>query len=156
MRSMFLIAAAIGLILASPFDARAQGQVCPEQGNLVKAGTWKAKGTTVGFLVGVRWGSGTVTFNDGTTRKFRFKGGKVVDIGVTAVEFEGTVYNLKRIADFEGLYSGIGTGIAIVKGLGGASVTNQHCVVLNGKAVKTRGLRASLPAPTAISIRFDD
>ena len=156
MRSRFVIAAGVFLFMAAPLTAWAQSasSTCPEQGNLVKAGTWKAKGTTVGFLIGVRWGTGTVTFNNGVTRKFEFKGGKVIETGAATVEYAGTVYNLKKIEDFEGTYTGLGTGITIVKGMGGTSLTNLNCVIVNGKATKSRGLRLSAPAPAGVTVRF--
>ena len=57
-----------GLVFAAPNQGFAQDKKV----KLVKAGTLEVKGGTVGFLVGFRWGTGTLTLNDGTKLKFSF------------------------------------------------------------------------------------
>jgi len=91
-----------GLVFAAPNQGFAQDKKV----KLVKAGTIEVKGGTVGFLVGFRWGSGTLTLNDGTKLKFSFRGLKVLETGAVEIKAVGTVYNLKKPADFEGTYTG--------------------------------------------------
>jgi len=59
-----------GLVFAASNPGFAQDKKV----KLVKAGTLEVKGGTVGFLIGFRWGTGTLTLNNGTKLKFSFKG----------------------------------------------------------------------------------
>ena len=63
---------------------------------------------TVGFMVGVRWGNGVLTLSDGEKRTFSIIGGKLLETGVAKNVFSGEVYNLNKVADFEGTYFGAG------------------------------------------------
>jgi hypothetical protein len=61
---------------------------CPK-GDLPVTGTVEGRATTVGFIVGARWGEGTLTLNDGSQHKFngrqhKFtgKGAKLIETGV--------------------------------------------------------------------------
>ncbi len=132
-------------------------QECAER-ELVQAGTFEAVGKSVGILVGARWGSGVMTLNDGTTHWFSFKGAKLLDIGASETRIVGTVYNLDSIEDFPGIFLGIGGGLAAVtKALGGMSITNGKCVVLNGRAGSAEGVRLTNPlGPGGVRIALDD
>ncbi len=125
---------------------------CTDQ-KRVAAGTIKATGKTVGLIIGKRWAEGVLTLNDGRSYKFKAEGWKMMETGYTEVEITGTVYNLKKPEDFEGTYSGIGGGVALLKGLGGASMGNKHCVIVNATS-KTEGVRLSAPTPNGISVEF--
>ncbi len=65
-----------GLIFAAPNLGFAQ----EKKVKLVNAGTLEVKGRTVGFLVGFRWGTGTLTLNNGTKLKFSFTGVKALSL----------------------------------------------------------------------------
>ena len=113
---------------------------------LVQAGTFEAVAKTAGIIVGARWGGGTLTLDSGETYNFSFKGAKLLDFGVSETSFLGTVYNLEKIEDFPGTFLGVGTGFsAFTKGLGGVSMTNGNCVVLNAKRADTEGLQITSP-----------
>jgi hypothetical protein len=142
-----LIVGAVGVLgVVAPNLAHAQEtQECGER-ELVKAGTWEATAKTAGLIVGARWGSGTVTLNNGDAIKFTFEGAKLMEIGGSETKMSGTIYNLDNKADFFGTYLGIGGGLtAVTANLGGTSITNGKCVVLNGEAVDGKGLRLSAP-----------
>ena len=81
-----------------------------------------------------------------------------MDIGASETRVSGTVYNLEKIEDFPGTFLGIGGGMtAFTKGLGGVSITNEKCVVLNAKVTETSGLRATSPlGPGGVRVAFDD
>jgi len=121
---------------------------------LVKAGTIAGEGKSVGFILGYRWGAGEIILNDGRKYKFKAKGGKIGEIGANKVAFSGTIYNMEKIEDFAGIYSGVAAGITIYKGLGGASFTNPRCVSLNIKRTDSTGLQSSLPAPSVIDVQL--
>jgi hypothetical protein len=141
---------------AQPSHAQDNTQTCGER-ELVKAGTFKATAKSVGLIIGARWGTGTVTLNSGKTFNISFQGGKIFDIGVAETTIEGTVYNLDKFEDFPGTYLGVGGGLTIATaGLGGTSITNGKCVVLNGKATDSEGLRASMPlGPGGVEVTID-
>ena len=105
----------LGLVFAVPNQGFAQ----EKKVKLVKAGTLEVKGGTVGFLVGFRWGTGTLTLNNGTKLKFSFRGLKVLETGAVEIKAVGTVYNLKKPADFEGTFTGFSGGMTIAKELFG-------------------------------------
>jgi len=130
-------------------------QDCPER-ELVKAGTFEAEVKSVGLIIGGRWGEGTITLNDGTKRNFSLAGAKVLEIGAAKKMLSGTIYNLEKPGDFPGTYMGVGGGLTLVtKGLGGFSVTNAECVVMNAEADKSEGLQVSMPiAPGGVKISF--
>ena len=120
-------------------------QTC-EGRDLVQAGTFEAVAKTVGVIIGARWGGGTLTLENGETHEFSFKGGKLLDIGVSETSFTGTIYNLEKIDDFAGTFLGVGGGLSVsTKGLGGVSMTNGKCVVVNARVGETAGARASSP-----------
>lgn len=142
-----LLAGAVGLLTtggASRSHAQ-ETQSCGER-DLVKAGTFSATGKTVGILVGARWGSGTVTLNNGERFNFTFEGGKLLEVGVSEIDVLGVVYNLDKKEDFFGTFLGVGGGLQVSTGaLGGVSLTNGKCVVMNGKAHGKQGIRLTNP-----------
>jgi hypothetical protein len=136
-------------------NASAAEQECPK-GDLPMSGTVEGRATTVGFIVGARWGEGTLTLNDGSQHKFTAKGVKLLETGVAEVTFKGKVYNLEKLEDFEGDYGSISGGLTVIKGItGGAVLTNDKCVYINVEA-ETEGARLSAPAPGGVLVRFED
>ncbi len=151
-----LLFGAVGILTAGgTSQTHAQEtQSCGDR-ELVKAGTFRATGKTVGILIGARWGSGTVTLNNGESFRFTFEGGKLLDIGISKTDIFGVVYNLSKKEDFFGTYLGVGGGLAIsTKAMGGVSFTNGKCVVVNGKAVGKSGVRLTNPlGPGGVIVR---
>lgn len=133
-------------------QADSHGTTCDEK-ELVEAGTLTGEGKSVGFVVGVRWGQGVVRMNNGTTFKFKAKGGKAMEMGAAATKFSGTVYNLQKPADFAGVYSGLTGGVTVAKaGAGFVELTNGNCVVLKLKRHDPKGLQGSAPMLSAIEV----
>ena len=149
---------AAAILLAMSSAAVAQETKTCEGRELVQAGTFEAVAKTAGILIGARWGSGTLTLDSGETYFFSFKGAKLLDIGASETRISGTVYNLEKIEDFPGTFLGIGGGMTVItKGLGGVSITNGKCVVLNAKVSETSGLRATSPVgPGGVKVEFDN
>lgn len=128
-------------------------ETCPEK-ELVKSGTISGEGGSVGFILGYRWAEGTITLNNNKRYKFKAKGAKAGEMGVSKAQFTGTVYNLEKIEDFPGTFSGVGAGITLYKGLGGASFTNKKCVSINIKRINAKGIQGSPPLPVAIKVEL--
>lgn len=137
------------MLLASTavYDANAGShETTCDMRELVEAGTLTGAGQSVGFIIGARWADGVVRMNNGTTFKFKAKGGKAMEVGAAASEFSGTVYNLEKPADFAGAYSGMsGAVTAADVGAGSSYYTNANCVVMRVKRHDPVGLQAGAP-----------
>ena len=103
-----LLTASAVAIAATAFGSLALAQSGEEtakscdRDNLTQSGTLKFSMTRIAFLVGVRWGEGVLTLNDGFQLSFDVSGAKLMEIGIATANFEGEVYNLTNIEDFEG------------------------------------------------------
>ncbi len=145
-KSLIIVAAAgvLTAVASNPSHAQ-ETQTCPER-ELVKAGTFEMTVKSVGFIVGARWGSGTATLNGGEKIAFSIEGAKLMDVGAAERIISGTLYNLDNKEDFFGTYLGVGGGLtAVTKTLGGTSITNGKCVVMNGTAEEGSGLKVTAP-----------
>ena len=128
---------------------------CPK-GDVPVDGTVEGRATTVGFIVGARWGEGTLTLNDGSQHKFTGSGAKLLETGVAEITFKGNVYNLEKLEDFEGDYAAVSGGLTIIEGVaGGAMLKNDNCVYMNVD-IESEGLRLSAPAPGGILLTLED
>ena len=142
------------IVLGLVFAASNQGFAQDKKVKLVKAGTLEVKGGTVGFLVGFRWGTGTLTLNDGTKLKFSFKGLKALETGAVEVKATGTVYNLKKPADFEGIFTSFSGGMTLGKELFGfMNIENARGVIVSVKSAN-QGVRLSAPGPGGVHVSF--
>ena len=154
----WILAPAVAMAMAWGGAAVAQDEEvdCPER-DLVKSGTFTMNVKAVGLIVGARWGEGTLTLNSGETYNFSLEGAKLGDIGASETEVSGTIYNLEKLEDFEGIYLGIGGGLAVATAtLGGSSITNGACVVMNATERDGAGLSASMPVgPGGVSVEFE-
>jgi hypothetical protein len=146
---------AVALTFATLQSAQAAEKDCPE-GDLPVSATIEGRATTVGWIVGVRWGEGTLTLNDDSQHKFTGSGAKLLETGVAEVIFKGNVYNLEKLEDFEGDYVAVSGGLTVIKGVaGGAMLSNDNCVYINVD-IESEGVRLSAPAPSGILIKFEE
>jgi hypothetical protein len=133
----------------------ALAQECPK-GDLPVSGTIEARATTVGFIVGARWGEGTLTLNDGSQHKFTGKGAKLLETGAAEVKFKGKVFNLEKLEDFNGDYAAVSAGLTVIKGLdAGELLNNDKCVYINVET-ESEGLRLSAPAMGGVLIKLEN
>ncbi len=124
--------------------------------NATPSGTVTGSVTTVGFIVSVRWGEGVLTLDNGDQRTFHMIGAKALETGAAANDFEGEVYNLKNVDDFEGTYWGASKNINLGPlGKGEGIANNARCVIVKFRLTGT-GLKVSGPAPGAIEVSFID
>ncbi|MFA6267233.1 MAG: hypothetical protein WC670_16135 [Pseudolabrys sp.] len=90
-----------------------------------------------GFVVGGSGGSGTLTFH-GRTYRLGIGGLSYgFTFGASETNFRGTVTNIRRASDIEGVYGQAGAGAAAVKGAQGVVLTNQKGAVLTLSGVQT-------------------
>ena len=106
--------------------------------------TLKLSGGSVAAGIGISWGSGTLTYK-GKDYPIDVKGLSVGDVGATKIEASGSVYNLKKLADFDGNYTAATGGATIAGGASATTMKNQNGVTVNLVST-TQGLKWALSA----------
>ena len=86
--------------------------------------TFNLSAGSVAVGVGYEWGRGTLHY-DGADYPFTISGLTVLDVGGGKIDATGEVYNLRKVEDFAGSYSGVDAGAALVYG-GSAGVMENH------------------------------
>ena len=90
-----------------------------------------------GFVVGGSAGSGVLTFHG---RRYPLSIGGLsygFTFGASETRFHGTVSNIRRPSDVEGVYGQAGAGAAAVRGAQGVVLTNQKGAVLTLSGAQT-------------------
>ena len=116
------------------------------------SGTVKLKSTSVAIGVGVEWGHGTLTLDDGTTHKIKINGLSVVDLGVSEIKATGEVFNLVELTDLDGTFFAGQAGIAVGVGGSATAMKNSNGVVMQLKSTQ-EGVKLTL-APEGLSIKL--
>ncbi len=83
-----------------------------------------------GFVIGGSAGSGTLVFHG---RRYPLAIGGLsygFTFGASATDFFGTVSNIRRLSDVNGVYAAAGAGAAVGPGGGAILLTNQNGAVL--------------------------
>ena len=114
--------------------------------------TLKISGHSVAAGIGYSWGKGTLTYK-GKHYPFNVDGLSLVDVGVSSVEANGTVYNLKHLDDFSGQYTAASASGALGGGAGVSAMKNQNGVRINLHAT-TRGVKFKA-GPEGIKITLE-
>ena len=99
---------------------------------------------TVGVGIGFSWGKGTLSYQ-GKTYPVKVEGLSVGDVGIQRATATGDVYNLKKLADFNGNYTAGAAGATIGGGAGITAMKNQNGVVIELKST-TQGANLKLAA----------
>ena len=94
--------------------------------------------------IGWNWGKGTLSYM-GKTYHFKVSGVTVAEVGITRAEASGSVYNLKSVDDFNGVYAAAGAEGTAGKGAGVSSLRNSKGVVINLKS-ETKGANIKIAA----------
>lgn len=111
--------------------------------NLVPSGTVQISQTQIAFIGSGNLGGGKLNFG-GKSYPFTIGGLGIGGFGFSKIEAQGTVYNLKNLADFPGAYVQGRYGIAVGnKSTGELWLTNVTGVALSLEA-KRQGLALSL------------
>ncbi len=99
---------------------------------------------SVAVGIGWNWGRGELSFK-GQTHHFKIDGLGVAEVGITKAEASGSVYNLKNLDDFNGVYASAGAEGTAGKGAGVSSLRNAKGVVINLKS-ETKGASIKIAA----------
>jgi hypothetical protein len=118
-----------------------------------KTGSLRVVFTKAALVGGAGFGRGVLTF-EGRKHPFRVYGLSVgVSIGASIAKFVGHAAYLNQLSDFEGSYSSVGVGGALVAGAGGVQLKNDKGVIIT-----LHGVRAGLELASNLSgvrIAFD-
>jgi hypothetical protein len=128
--AVFLAATFFLTVVASPSSA--------------ETGRVRLKVTSVGFIVGVGGGSGTLNFR-GKTYRLRLSGVSAGTIGASGMDLVGTAANLRTAADIAGTYSAASAGLAVAGGARVVTLQNANGVVLTLEGTQV-GFQANLSA----------
>ncbi len=109
---------------------------------------------SVGFIIGVEWGLGTMTLAGGRSYALRVRTLKIGMAGLEAVSAQGAIYNLdpRRPFDIAGTYAAMGAGITIGGGIGVQAMRNEKGVIIELKETQV-GLAAKIAA-SGLEIEF--
>jgi hypothetical protein len=107
---------------AAPAPAKAEKKPRPDATLMMSEGQ-------VALGIGWSWGKGTLSFK-GKKYEFKVDGLSVVDVGITKATSKGRVYNLKNLADFDGIYTAAAAEGTIAGGAGVTRMKNQNGVVI--------------------------
>jgi hypothetical protein len=116
----------------------------PPETNSPPSGTLTFTGGSVALGIGYTWGNGTLDFQ-GAQRPFSVSGLSVVNVGVTNITASGQVFNLKKIEDFNGVYTAATAGGTLAGGGSIAYLRNQNGVFMKITST-TQGLSLQLSA----------
>lgn len=106
--------------------------------------TLELKGGSVAVGIGFSWGGGELTYK-GKKYPISADGFSVGDVGVTNVSASGKVFNLKKLEDFNGNYTGVGAGATIGGGGSAVILQNQNGVKLELFST-TQGVKVAIAA----------
>ena len=99
---------------------------------------------SVAVGIGFSWGKGTLAYQ-GKKYPLKVEGLSVGEVGVTRATAAGEVYNLKKLADFDGNYLAAGAEATVAGGAGVTAMKNQNGVVIELKST-TQGASLKLAA----------
>jgi hypothetical protein len=98
--------------------------------------------TQVAAGVGFAWGTGTLTY-DGKDYEVSLDGITVGAVGIASATAEGDVYNLKKVEDIAGNYTGAAAGTTVGGGRAGLVMRNQNGVDIRLSAT-TKGVSLTI------------
>jgi len=108
------------------------------------SGTVSIQTTSIAAGVGVQWGEGTLTYK-GKKYSFSLQGLDLVGVGYAQVSARGTVSNLTKLSDFEGVYAAAEAGVAAGSGPATITMKNPNGVTITINAVQ-EGVQFKLAA----------
>ena len=151
-----LLAAAFVMYLAgSAYATSHEEQEFRDFSKMEPSGTVEFDATSIKLIAGVQWGSGTLSYQ-GKDYPLKVKALSAGGIGIKSVKASGNVYDLKRLENFAGKYSGGTAGAtAGTKGGGKLSFENGKRVVLNLTVTDSAGLQLSVGL-AGVEIKFDE
>ncbi len=129
----------MGLVTAAVFSLGLSGAQAQEE---LPDATIKLSATSFGLGFGGSWGSGTLTYK-GQNYPIDIQGFSFGDVGISSIDANGKVYNLKNLDDFNGNYAAAEAGMTLGGGGTAFAMKNQNGVSVTLVST-TRGLEFTL------------
>src|SRR5262247_3329097 len=92
--------------------------------------------------LGFSWGGGTLTYR-GRRYPVSVDGLSVGSVGISRATASGSVFNLKKLEDFNGTYTAVGAGAAVGGGASIATMQNQNGVRITLRS-RSQGVKFTL------------
>ncbi|MGE0824601.1 MAG: hypothetical protein AB7G75_04090 [Candidatus Binatia bacterium] len=108
------------------------------------SGTISLQSTSVAAGVGVQWGDGQLTYK-GKKYPFSVEGLEALGVGYAEIKAEGTVYNLNKLEDFEGVYVSGEAGATAGSNFSSVVMQNPHGVKISLQTLQ-EGAKLTLAA----------
>jgi hypothetical protein len=115
----------------------------------VPSGTIEFTGGSVAAGIGFTWGKGILIF-EGRHYPLKVDGLSIVHVGVSSYSASGTVYNLTKVSDINGVYAAASAGVAIAGGASATAMKNSKGVLIQMTSTHM-GVNFSL-APKGVTI----
>jgi hypothetical protein len=115
--------------------------------------TIRLSGGSVGAIVGVSWGSGTLTYK-GKEYPITVGGLSVGEVGATKIDATGKVYHLKKLEDFSGKYAAVSAEATVGGGGSLTAMKNQNGVVVKLGAT-TQGVAFAI-GPSGVDMKIKE
>lgn len=135
----------VGLLVAVAVTVSVPTADTKAAGARVRSGTITLNTTSAGFILGIEWGSGTMTLRNGRTYKLRVRTLKAGVIGIESITAHGTIYNLRRASDIQGKFISAGAGITVGGGVGVQTLENSKNVIIELRET-SQGVAAKVAA----------
>jgi hypothetical protein len=117
----------------------------------VPTGTIELSGGSVAVGIGYTWGKGILIF-EGKRYPIKVEGLSIVQVGVSSYTASGTVYDLTKLSNVNGIYTAASAGVAIAGGASATAMKNSHGVLIQ-MVSNHMGLNFSL-APKGVKIEL--
>ena len=109
------------------------------------SGTVSIESKSIAIGIGVQWGQGTLTMNDGSTHKFKVEGLSLLDLGISNIKASGEVFHLVEPKDLTGNYISGEAGASLIGGGSVVAMKNEKGVVIQLKSTQ-KGVKLTLAA----------
>lgn len=109
------------------------------------SGTVSIESKSIAIGIGVQWGHGTLTMDDGSTHKFKVDGLSLLDLGISKIKASGEVFHLVEAKDLVGSYLSGEAGAALIGGGSAIAMKNENGVVIQLKSTQ-KGVKLTLAA----------
>jgi hypothetical protein len=116
----------------------------PAAAKNIPTGTIELSGGSVAAGIGYTWAEGTLVF-EGKKYPLKVEGISILQVGVSDYTASGTVYNLQKLSDINGVYTAVSAGAAVAGGPSVTAMKNSHGVLIQMVAMH-EGLNLSLGA----------
>ncbi|MGH8014454.1 MAG: hypothetical protein ACREQ4_18345 [Candidatus Binataceae bacterium] len=117
----------------------------------VQSGTIELSGGSVAAGVGYTWAKGVLIY-EGREYPLKVNGLSILHVGVSSYTASGTVYDLHKLSDINGVYTAVAAGVAVAGGASAIAMKNDKGVLIQMAATHQglnfdlgpKGLRISL------------